>query len=420
MAACLRTLKDPRVQGFVSITRCDVTNDLRYARVYVSVLGDELAGKKAVQGLKSASGYLRREVAQKVGLRAAPEPMFFLDDSISYGTDILSILNKIESKPVAPPITVRYTLDDACALLERSDNFLILTHLRPDGDTLGSACALCRALRFAGKTAYVLENVEAGEKYSFLFDTLLAPEGYEPETVVAVDTASASMLPENAKKYENRVDLLLDHHASSRDYARAVYTETSAAAVGEIILKVIDKLDLTLDLSMAEGLYTAVSTDTGCFRFSNTTAQTFETARRCAAAGAELFDLNLKLFMVKSRGRIAVEGMVMKDVRFDAEGRIASCVIRRAEMDSVGATDDDLDDISSVIRYIEGVEIAVIVTEYEGKSKVSVRSAASYDAGELCREFGGGGHAAAAGCTLSEDAEEVREMLVKAALARMK
>lgn len=420
MASSLRTLKDPRVQGLVSITRCEVTADLRYARIFVSVFGDEAAGKRAMQGLRSASGFLRREVAQKTGLRAAPEPLFSLDDSISHGTDILSILNKIEQKPSAPAVTVRYTLDEACALLERSDRFLILTHIRPDGDTLGSAAALCMALRALGKEAFLLHNAEASEKYDFILAGLIAGQEYTPDTVVAVDTAAASMLPANAQPYRDRVDLLIDHHSLSREYSRAVYSEPAAAATGEIILKVLDFFHVPLDRAMAQAIYTAISTDTGCFRFSNTTAQTFETARRCAQAGADLFALNLSLFMIKTRSRIGLEARVLHDVRFDADGRIASCTISAQTIEALGATRDDMDDISSIVRYIEGVEIGIVVTQYNADAKVSVRTSRDYDAAQLCQQFGGGGHAAAAGCTLQEDIELVREKFVQAAIAQLK
>ena len=420
MAGCLRTLKDPRVQGLVSITRCEVTADLRYARIYVSVFGDEPAGKRALQGLRSAAGLLRREVAQKVGLRAAPEPIFALDHSISHATDILSILNAIETKPIAPAVTVRYTLEEACALLERSDRFLILTHIRPDGDTLGSASALCMILRAIGKEAFVLKNAEAGEKYASILEDLVAPQNYAPDTVVAVDTASASMLPANAQLYCNRVDLLMDHHSLASEYSRAVYSEPEAAATGEIILKVLDYFHVPLDRKIAEAIYTAISTDTGCFRFSNTTAQTFETARRCAQAGADLFTLNLKLFMIKTRARIGLEAQVLHDVRFDGEGRIASCTISAQTMETLGVLRDDMDDISSIVRYIEGVEIGIIVTQYGEDAKVSVRTSRDYDAAQLCRLFGGGGHAAAAGCTLQEDIEIVREKFVQAAILQLK
>ena len=182
----------------------------------------------------------------------------------------------------------------------------------------------------------------------------------------------------------------------------------------------IDLLGLTLDRAMAEGIYTAVSTDTGCFRFSNTTAQSYETARRCALTGIDMFGLNLKLFMIKSRSRIATETHVMNNVIFDADGRIASCVIRAEDMKAIGTVQDDLDDISSVIRYIEGVEISIIVTEYDYGAKVSVRTSPDYDAGRICRRFGGGGHASAAGCTIKEDAELVRQNFVSTALEILK
>ncbi len=419
LAEALRELKDPRVQGLVSITKCEVTGDLRYARVFVSVYGDDAAGKRAMQGLRSATGFLRREVAQKIGLRAAPEPMFTLDRSISHGSEILSILNRIESAPDPAPITVHDTLEEACERLARMDRILILTHLRPDGDTLGSASALCRILRALDKEAYVMKNPEATVKYDFILSDLLAPDAYAPDAVVAVDTAAATMLPECAQKYANRVDLLFDHHESSREYARASYCEPKAAAVGEIILKALDYFELELDRKTAEAIYVAVSTDTGCFRFSNTCAQTFETARRCAQAGADMFDINLSMFMIKTRSRIGLESQVLHDVQFDADGRIASCTISAQTIDRLGATRDDMDDISSIVRYIEGVEIGIVVTQYGEEAKVSVRCAREYNAAALCRPFGGGGHAAAAGATLKEDIETVRAKFVDAAIQMM-
>lgn len=420
LAQSLRELKDPRVQGLVSITKCEVTGDLRYARVYVSVYGDEAAGKRAMQGLRSAVGFLRRDVAQRIGLRAAPEPMFTLDRSISHGSEILSILNKIESAPDPAPVTVHDTLEEACERLARFDRVLILTHLRPDGDTLGSASALCRILRRLDKEAYVLKNPEASEKYDFILSDLIAPDEYVPDAVVAVDTAAADMLSANARKYENRIDLLLDHHQSSRGYARASYCEPSAGAVGEIILKILDHFELELDREIADAIYVAVSTDTGCFRFSNTTAQTFETARRCALAGVDMFAINLSMFMIKNRSRIGLESQVLNDVHFDAQGRVASCTISAETIERHGATRDDMDDISSIIRYIEGVDIAIIVTQYGDTAKVSVRSSRDYNAAALCIPFGGGGHAAAAGAMLKEDIEEVRRKFAEAAVAMLK
>ncbi len=415
LAACMRTLKDPRVQGFVSITRCEVTNDLRYAKVFISVLGDETARRDAMRGLRSAAGYLRREVAQKVGLRAAPEPVFHLDDSIRHGAEILSVLNDIESAPTPPPVTVRYTMEEAAALLRERDGFLIITHRRPDGDTLGSASALCLILRALGKTAYLFRNPEVTPRYRWLVDGLEADTDFAPETVLSVDVGDLSLFPVDAAVWGHRVDLSIDHHDSARAFSRALWSNARAAATGEMILRLADALEVPLDENMADAIYTAISTDTGCFRFSNVTADTFRTAARCVEAGADVAGLNLELFIIKSPSRLKLEGEVQHSLEFFESGRIAIVKITRAMLDATHASVDDQDGIAAIPRNVEGVEIGITVTEQEEDCKVSVRTSSRINAADICSRFGGGGHRAAAGCNIAEDINTAGEQLVAAA-----
>ena len=415
LAACMRTLKDPRVQGFVSITRCEVTNDLRYAKVFISVLGDERAAQDAMRGLKSAAGYLRREVAQKVGLRAAPEPVFHLDDSIRHGASILSVLHDIEQAPPPPPVTVHVTAEEAAAFLKEHDQFLIITHRRPDGDTLGSAAALCLALRALGKTAFLFQNSEVTPKYRRLVDGLEADVAFAPETVLSVDVADLSLFPADAKIYGARVDLSIDHHNSSRAFSRALWCDPHAAATGQMILRLIDLLDLTLDKEMANAIYTAIATDTGCFKFSNVTEETFTAAARCAAAGADIAGLNLELFIIKTPSRIKLEGAVQANMQFFESGRIALVKISRDMIQSMQISIDDLDGIAAIPRNVEGVEIGITVTEQDDGCKVSVRTSSRINAAEICEKFGGGGHCAAAGCNINDEIDAVGNLLVAAA-----
>ena len=416
LAACMRTLKDPRVQGFVSITRCEVTGDLRYAKVFISVLGDEKAAKDAMRGLRSAVGYLRREVAQKVGLRAAPEPVFHLDDSIQHGAEILSVLTGIENAPVAPPVTVRYTAEEAAKLLAERDNFLIITHRRPDGDTLGSAAALCLALRELEKEAYLLPNPEVTPKYGWLVEGLGAEADWKPETVLSVDVADLSLFPENAAPYQYAVDLSIDHHNTSRAFSRALWCKSGAAATGEMILELLDLLEVELDENLADALYTAVSTDTGCFKFSNVTANTFLTAARCAEAGADIAGLNLDLFIIKTPARMKLEGAAQANMLFHENGKIAIVKITRALIEELGVTVDDQDGVAAIPRNVEGVEIGMTLTEQtDGNIKVSVRTSNKINAADICAKFAGGGHRAAAGCTMHTDIDDAAEQLLAVA-----
>ena len=168
-----------------------------------------------------------------------------------------------------PVLTAR----EAAGYLEALDNVLLLTHVRPDGDTIGSAAALCRALRDCGRTAYLLPNPEITATYTPYAAPYWAPEGWEGEHIVSVDIADVSLLPENAKPYQERIELAIDHHPSQGFFARNTCLEADSAACGEIVYEIIQHLTaLTADIALP--LYVAVSTDCGGFQYGNTTART--------------------------------------------------------------------------------------------------------------------------------------------------
>ena len=299
--------------------------------------------------------------------------------------------------------------------MQNHDQFLILTHRRPDGDTLGSAAALCFALRALDKTAYLFPNPEVTPKYKWLVEGLESDAAFQPESILSVDIADLSLFPADAKRYGNRVDLSVDHHNSSRAFSRTLWCDSHAAATGEMILRLIDLLEVSLDESIANALYTAISTDTGCFKFSNVTAETFRAAARCADAGANIAGLNLDLFIIKSPSRIKLEGAVQANMQFFESGRIALVKIDRTMIRDMHITIDDLDGIAAISRNIEGVEIGITVTEQEEDCKISVRTCSRINAAEICEKFGGGGHRAAAGCNINGEINAVGKQLVDAA-----
>ena len=165
------------------------------------------------------------------------------------------------------------TIQETAALLQTMDRVLLLTHVRPDGDTIGSAAALCRALRDLGKTAYLLPNPGITETYESYAAPYWAEEGFTPDFVVAVDIAALSLLPENAKKYASCIDLAIDHHPSNEGFAKESCVLAEMAACGEIIYEIAG-LMTPMTAEIALPLYVAVSTDTGCFVYANTTAHT--------------------------------------------------------------------------------------------------------------------------------------------------
>ena len=294
--------------------------------------------------------------------------------------------------------------------LRENDNYVILTHCRPDGDTVGSAAALCRGLRSLGKTVSVLENPEITPKYAPLLEGLTC-DCMAGASVIAVDVASPGMLPVNGK--DARVDLRIDHHGSATSFARIEWVEPDTAACGELVYDLLMALDVTLDRPMAEAVYTAVATDTGCFRYANTRSHTLQVAAACAQVSDGLFRINQALFDTNTLGRLRIQGWMVENAVFLREGKVCICAIPRQVEQDLGIVEDDMENISGFPRSIEGVCLAATLREKDGVVKVSVRAVPGWDAAQVCEKFGGGGHKGAAGCSISEPLDVAVKMLTQ-------
>lgn len=299
-------------------------------------------------------------------------------------------------------------------LLER-DNFAIVTHRRPDGDTLGSAALLCRGLRQLGKTAHVLENREITPKYAHLHQQLTKPEVQAGDTIVSVDVASVNMLPEAFAHLVGNISLRIDHHRTSTSFTDDELVDPVAAACGEIIYDVLMEMGAQLDVPMANALYTAISTDTGCFRYANTQSHTFEVAAACAKVTPDIYALNQALFGITSLARLKIQSWLLDNALFLAGGQIAVCALPLEVEKQIGVTEDDMENISGFPRSIEGVKIAATLRQNEnGEVKLSVRAVPGYDAGVICANFGGGGHRGAAGASLRMSLEDATKAVIAA------
>lgn len=293
------------------------------------------------------------------------------------------------------------------------NGFLIVTHRRPDGDTLGSAAALCLGLRSMGKTAHILYNPEVTQKYVHLLEGLSKAAPDPEDTLVCVDVAASQLLPEICTG--SRIALRIDHHRSREDFTELALVDPEAAACGQIIYDVLTYMGVSLDVSMANALYTAISTDTGCFRYANTQSHTFEVAAACAAVSADLPELNRVLFETNSLKRLKLQGWIVEHIQFLCQGQIAICAIPLAAEREMELTEDDMENISGFPRSIEGVKIAATLRQQEdGIVKVSVRALPGYDASAICAKFGGGGHKGAAGASLEMTMEEAVKAVMEA------
>ena len=291
------------------------------------------------------------------------------------------------------------TRAETAAFFRENDRFVIITHRRPDGDTLGSSALLCRGLRQMGKTAHILRNPEITPKYASLHEDLTTNEVKIGDVPVSVDVAADNMLPASFSGLS--IALRIDHHGRSTSFTDFELVDPKSAACGEIVYDVLMELGVKLDKSMANALYTAVSTDTGCFRYANTTANTFYVAAKCAEAEADIFQINQALFETNTLGRLRLQGWLVENAIFLQDGDYAICPLPKSVEEELGLTEDDLENISGFPRTIEGVKIAATIRQESADTvKVSVRAVPGYDAAAICAKFGGGGHKGAAGASM--------------------
>ena len=311
----------------------------------------------------------------------------------------------------------RISVAQAAAMLSTADRILILTHQFPDGDTLGSGYALCRALRALGKQATVICNDPIPEKYDYMMEGL-AEQTFDPAFVCAVDVADSKLLGDSLQVYAEQTALCIDHHGSHRDFEDKLVLDATMGATAMLILQLIEALGVTVDTVMADCLYTGIATDTGCFKYSNTTPLAHRMAAQLMEAGAHTEQINRAMFDIKSRARLALEQQALQSMEFYDDGRVAVMKITEEMVLQSGANEFDMEGLSPLSRQIEGVWIGLTLRQKaDGSYKVSVRTGAHADAAVICGLLGGGGHARAAGCTVYGSAEEVVARLREAIYA---
>lgn len=305
-------------------------------------------------------------------------------------------------------------VQEAAGELRSFDNVLLLTHLRPDGDTVGCAAALCAALRRLGKTAYLLPNPELTRNCEPYFHPYEAPADFTPEKIVSTDIAATGLFPENAKQYLKRVDLAIDHHPSYENFGRESIVRPHAAACGELIYDIVRELGpVTAEIALP--LYVAVSTDTGCFAYTNVTADTHRVAAALMDTGIDYRAVNKIFFRTKTRKRLALEADMLSNMEFYDGGRVVLLFIPRTLMQRLDAGESDAEDLASLGGQIEGTDCAVTLRELQPNLwKISVRTGARINATQVCQTLGGGGHAAAAGCTVELPLNKAKDRILAA------
>ena len=304
-------------------------------------------------------------------------------------------------------------LQRAAELLLSWDKILILSHRSPDGDTLGCASALSRALIALGKAVQFNCADEVPEKFAYMFRGVEFGD-FEPEYIVTVDVADKALLG-TLEPLGEKTDLAIDHHETHRPFAKEIWVEGKAAAACQLITRLIPALGAQITPEIADCLYTGISTDTGCFKYPNATPETYRIAADLIELGAHAADINRVMFDTKSRTAIELLKRVYSDMEFFHGGRCAVLCLTEELIASTGAQESDLDGVSSIVRQVEGVQFGMTIRERgENEYKVSLRATEPANAAEVCMQFGGGGHKGAAGCTIHAPLEEVKARIVAA------
>ena len=327
---------------------------------------------------------------------------------------------------------LKLTLTETAARLPAGLPTLILFHRHPDGDAIGAGFGLQLILEAMGCTVYCVCEDEIPERLRFLTegmqDSILKedlPADFTPTQIISVDTASPAQAGVLFPDYEGKFDLMIDHHAKGEMYADG-YIDGSASSAGELIYRLSRELVRMGRLTaIPEGvdrlLYAAVSSDTGCFRYSNASPETHRAAAALLEAGFEAADLNHRLFGVKSYKLLQAEKVGFDRLKLYADGRLGIVDMPYTVMEQYGFTDEHLGTLVDVARGLQGVQVAVAIRQpkAEGVYRVSMRSSCDVDVAAVCAEFGGGGHIKAAGCTVSCEGgmDEVVETVSRAVLA---
>jgi len=309
--------------------------------------------------------------------------------------------------------------------LRSHESFVVLSHVRPDGDALGSQIAMGLALQNLGKKVKVWNEEGLLEKFSFLPGGELVtfpPEDPEDfDVVLALDTATRQRLGENclAAVRNAKLWINIDHHPSNPRYGDLVHIDPIAPATGQILFELLQSQDLPLDEAIAENLFAAISTDTGSFQYPNTTARTFEIAADILRCGIKVGELSQKLYESYPRRRIELLRVLLDRMRFDADGKVASFSLPIATANELGVIPEDNEGLIDHLRAIQGVIIAIFFEELEdGKVRVSMRSKDERaDVCEICLRFKGGGHKLAAGARVPGALEDVANRVIAAAVA---
>lgn len=297
-----------------------------------------------------------------------------------------------------------------------AESILLFPHAHMDGDCLGSSAALCRGLRSLGKTCWVVVEDPIPANLRFLDEELCTWNTgilEAPDVCIAVDCAEPERFPRRKELFlKGRETMCIDHHLTAEPFASFNYIDPSAAATGELIYRFLGALGVQMDKAMGEALYTAITTDTGNFQYSNTTRRTHEIVAELYDLGIDHARVSVAIYQNVRLEKLQMFNRSLGSMRTFADGRIAIVSLRQKDLEDTGATSDEAEGIVETVRSIGTVEIAVLLKEMKDqKVKVSLRAKNDFNVARFAARFGGGGHVKAAGFVMTEPVDRCFEIL---------
>jgi len=318
-----------------------------------------------------------------------------------------------------------------CSVVRGAKRIALTSHIRPDCDALGSELGMAFVLEALGKEVLIvnahatppnLAFIDPAGKLGVLNQTVPAGRVAECDLLMVLDTSAWAQLGEMGEALRGFPGkrIVLDHHVGEDDLGAEWFKNTSAEATGRLVVEAAEQLGIDLTPAMAMPLFAAVATDTGWFRFSSTTPETFRVGAKLVAAGAKPDEIFNALYERNTAGRIRLRGVILARIVVEPGGRLAHTIVHKEDFAATGSLPSDTEDAVNTLLSIEGVQVAVIfVEQLSGGFKISFRSRSALDCNQVARQFGGGGHKAAAGASVAGAREEVQAKVLSAVRAAM-
>ncbi|MBR4116718.1 MAG: bifunctional oligoribonuclease/PAP phosphatase NrnA [Clostridia bacterium] len=306
------------------------------------------------------------------------------------------------------------SLKQCAKFLKKHDNYIILTHASPDGDTLGSAYALYYGLNEIGKRACVICPDVIPQKYDY-FVRSTDHVNRENATVIAVDVADKRLLGSLKEEFGDIIDLNIDHHISNTHFAKNLYLDADASATAEIIFELLTLMKVNINDITAKALYTGIATDTGSFKYATVTAKTHIIAAMLYEYNINASEINRLMFDTKSKKLIDLERQVLETAEFHFDDKCMLLCVTAEMQEKTGCSGIELEGIAVISRSVEGVKAGVTIKQVADEEfKVSVRTYEPLDASEICKKLGGGGHKGAAGASVKGTLEQAKAQVLEA------